>query len=443
MTFWAKHGDRIVVSQDYLEPDWKIAKDKEREARLRGETLYTCPDCGERLHLVSIDNAGYRTQFFRHDADTACIRHTKPESIEHIRLKKAVFDICVGLGWKADVEVTGPGWKADVLAWNGNRRYAFEVQVSDQAGERVADRSAKYRASGVTPVWFHATFPKSCPFEIDRRTFHLWWRTHREVPEWEMHGARWATIPRERGLEIVEKHLWHEIPRTWRMQTVLTYWKEGGAIIGTIESNHPTNPRVRLWGYTTMVDAVARVFTGEIEREFAGAITKKYEELAALAKDAGACRRAKDAGVVEDYEHLRDADLEKYRQAVAEMERHRAEEEARQREIEERRERARLERERIEAEARRKADEEAAARAMYVAAFGWVTDDLFDMDAALARERGRNRAREEMLAADAKLTAWDRKLRERDREREKQRLERRARSMSPCYSPQPRKTDTF
>ncbi len=440
MPNWAKCNGELVISQDFLEPDWKVAKDEERAARKRGEILYTCPDCGDRMHLVTIDNAGYRTQFFRHDPDTTCHREANPESLDHVRLKKAIFDICRKHGWEADVEVVGPGWKADVLAWRGDRRYAFEVQVSDQAGEKLAERSAKYRASGVTPVWLHKAFPKSCPFEIEHETFSMWGRTHRSVPPYEMHGARWATIPRERGLALVAEHLWRRDPAPWRMQTVLTYWLEGHAIIGTLEDGDTTNPRVRLWGRTTLIDAVTRVLTGDIERTLDAAVARKREERTVIKREAAATYLAKIDGVWRDFEALRAADEGKFAAELAAIEAHRvaadaaaaekrAAEEEREREIEERRERARREWERIEAEARRKAEEEAATRALYATEFWWVSPDMFDMDATIARRMKEERAREELLAVDARLTAWERALRDRDAAREKKRLELRARHL--------------
>lgn len=85
--------------------------------------------------------------------------------------------------------------------------------------------------------------------------------------------------------------------------------------------------------------------------------------------------------------------------------------------------------ERIEAEARRKAEEEAATRALYATEFWWVSPDMFDMDATIARRMKEERAREELLAVDARLTAWERALRDRDAAREKKRLELRARHL--------------
>lgn len=325
MSYWAKRDDgELVISQDFLAPDWKIEKERSR----RGEVTYTCPDCGEHLHLVTIGYPGRWTQFFRHDPDSTCERENNPESLDHIRLKKAVFDICRDFGWQTDVEVAGPGYIADVLAWSGDRRFAFEIQLSPQSGEVLADRSEKYRAAGITPVWLLAAFPKACPFEVPKQTFGIWGRVHGgTVPEYDMRDERrmtkrWATISEERGLQLVRHHLWREEIEKWRVPQVITYWGLGGAILATFgDGGTATNPRVRLWGQkTTMADVVTRALTGEIARDFDAAMDGLIAERDEIAVREARARRAMITGVKRDFEYLVVADRIKWEKEMRVLE---------------------------------------------------------------------------------------------------------------------------
>lgn len=424
MPFLAMRDGILVISQDFLERDWKLEKD----AFHRGEVTYTCSYCGDPVHLVTRGNAGYRTQFFRHYADTACEREYSAESYDHAMLKKAVYDTCRAFGWEANLEVPGDGWQADVLARSGAATYAFEIQLSEQSGETLAERSDKYRASGITPVWVLRSFPKSCPFNVPRRTFRMWQRIpHGHVPEWEMRGIRWARIPHSHGLALVEEYLWQQERVSWRMPTVLTYWVRARAILATLDEKYDiANPRVRLWGQTTtLVDIVTRCLTGEVGRDFDAAVDRRADQHDELERRVAAAEFAKIEGVWEDFARLCAADMEKFAIEMneAEIRRIAAEKAAANRRLEQMKvdavreertrckfedwenekamheyfrrvdeaaqlaadEAVRAEQERIAIEALRKAEEETATRSLFAEIFWWVDPDIFDMDAAIRR----------------------------------------------------------
>lgn len=418
MPYWATRDDgELVISQDFLEPDWKTEKDRAR----KGEVVYTCPDCGEHLHLVTIGYRGRRTQFFRHDPDMACERENNPESLDHVRLKKAVFDICRDFGWQADVEVAGSGYIADVLAWSRDRWYAFEVQLSPQSGEVLADRSERYWAAGITPVWLLASFPAACPFVVPRQAFGVWERVRGgTVPDYEMRDERWvpqrwATIEKERGLQLVRKHLWRQKNHMWYVPQVIAYWIMGGAIVATFEDSAiAANPRVRLWGRTTtLADVVIRALTGEIGRDFDRAMDRRIAERDELAVRADRATRAMTAGVIRDFEDLRSADRERFELELAALEAGRIAREsaeAERRREEAARRLARLKEGAVRAERDRCRREDEENDGAVTAYWAKVERERRDQEARIARETAaeqeRRLAGERAARERARRAAW-------------------------------------
>lgn len=82
------------------------------------------------------------------------------ESRHHIALKELVRTTAIAEGWTAALEVsgvspTGKRWRADVVATNGDRKVAVEVQWSGQPHASFVDRAAPYREAGMEVVWLH------------------------------------------------------------------------------------------------------------------------------------------------------------------------------------------------------------------------------------------------------------------------------------------------
>jgi hypothetical protein len=82
------------------------------------------------------------------------------ESHHHIALKELIRTTAIAEGWTATLEVsgvspTGKRWRADVVATNGDRKVAVEVQWSGQPHASFVDRAAPYREAGMEVVWLH------------------------------------------------------------------------------------------------------------------------------------------------------------------------------------------------------------------------------------------------------------------------------------------------
>lgn len=144
MPFVAMQGTKRVVSLDLDDVQW---------AALYGQEL-AMPGCGVRAFPR---HSSLGTRFFRHESTLECTIIHKPESPQHRALKAAVYHL-IGQtpGWQAVLEEPGPGrrWVADVLAIGpGNRRVAFEIQLSKQATWAWEERTQAYFDDGILPIW--------------------------------------------------------------------------------------------------------------------------------------------------------------------------------------------------------------------------------------------------------------------------------------------------
>lgn len=115
------------------------------------------------IKMCCCDNPGYMkrnkygTQYFVHKKRGDC--NSQPESKEHILLKDKIAKFCKKSNCDlVDVERVGPDWKADVYVENQQRKYAFEVQLSNISIDTLKERSKKYVRDGIQPVWIIKKF---------------------------------------------------------------------------------------------------------------------------------------------------------------------------------------------------------------------------------------------------------------------------------------------
>jgi hypothetical protein len=141
-----------TISIDVPESEWKELKKK----RKKSEVSITLIDCGSPAHPVTRNGM----QFFRHNPNTHCA-YCEHESEEHIRLKIEIINHCRSLGWdvKPEANFFEGVWRPDVLAWKGNKKIAFEVQLSPISLETLKDRDRVRKASQVDTYWLIRYYP--------------------------------------------------------------------------------------------------------------------------------------------------------------------------------------------------------------------------------------------------------------------------------------------
>jgi hypothetical protein len=146
----------VVVQFAYLDGDALVAFDLNRDQFLDLKMQHKSrPGCLRFADgLVAIPRSGSSVaQHFAHKAGEGGI--TEPETIHHIRAKRAIRDVAVARGWHAQIEARHPEglWVADVLLTREARRVAFEVQWSAQTVDDFVARTTRYRNSDVEVVW--------------------------------------------------------------------------------------------------------------------------------------------------------------------------------------------------------------------------------------------------------------------------------------------------
>jgi len=127
------------------------------------------PRCGSPAYLRT-SKLGVR--HFAHRSAGDCLSHPK-ETGYHLYAKNVILQAAQAAGWNAETEAWANGWIADVLASDGARKVAFEIQWSAQTREEFERRQARYAADGVRCAWF-ARHERSVPFlpRRDLPVFH-------------------------------------------------------------------------------------------------------------------------------------------------------------------------------------------------------------------------------------------------------------------------------
>ena len=266
MPFKALCNGEPVISLDFPAPAWR----EEKERQKTGGVAYFCPHCGESMALATSQRG---RPYFKHYPNNDC-PNSRPKSSEHERLQVAIYQRCRELGWTTDIESRGPGgaWTADVLAAKGEVRYAFEVQLAFISGEALEDRSRKYRASGIVPVWLLKKFPARSPFQVPSRTFITAWTRKAES---RLPGHLHPLTISENE---IDRYFLDRETDPWSIGQTILYWRELGAILAEFDADDPDHQRMILGRRpTTLIDLVTRVLDGEIDREFIASISSSYD----------------------------------------------------------------------------------------------------------------------------------------------------------------------
>ena len=134
-------GRKIFVDDEDLNWLRKVGKS--------GELV--CSECKE---VVLLRKGTYYRPHFYHYRNTNCsLSH---ESEEHREAKRFILNILRSRYGNKRVfleETIESGQRADVLLDLNELKFAFEVQFSEQADEKWTERNAKFKNSGVIPIW--------------------------------------------------------------------------------------------------------------------------------------------------------------------------------------------------------------------------------------------------------------------------------------------------
>ncbi|WP_128637640.1 competence protein CoiA family protein [Streptomyces sp. C] len=124
--------------------------------RVRPRPGLTCPECGWGVHAKHTPRPR-RMRVFAHDAGRPLECAMAEESWEHHMLKLEMAGAIRAVGWHAELEVAAQdgSWRADVMATSpdGERRVAWEAQLSSITVKDIQARTTRYRAYGVDVCW--------------------------------------------------------------------------------------------------------------------------------------------------------------------------------------------------------------------------------------------------------------------------------------------------
>lgn len=109
-----------------------------------------CRGCGAPVHAKMRTASGLR--FFAHTARSLDCPHVG-ETARHLELKGRFAEAFRAVGWVAELEAVGDGFRADVLASDGRRDVAVEVQLASMTADEANDRTSRHAAAGVETVW--------------------------------------------------------------------------------------------------------------------------------------------------------------------------------------------------------------------------------------------------------------------------------------------------
>lgn len=145
-------NDQEIISIDLSDDEWTNLKADIKSKK----SVLTLPCCGQEGYL-RVSSKGLK-HFVHSKSASPC--DCASESAEHLKAKVAIVEACRENGWEAIPEFSEKDWRADVLAVQGQKRIAFEVQWSKQSYEETQYRQKRYKESNVRGCWFLRTPPK-------------------------------------------------------------------------------------------------------------------------------------------------------------------------------------------------------------------------------------------------------------------------------------------
>ncbi len=154
-------GER-VIGPDLSDEAWAELK---RQHKNGLEVTMVC--CGARGHL-RISKNGLQHFYHAQKNDECC---GEAESLDHLKLKYEIYQLCKSEGWYAQPEYQSPSgdWRADVYATKGERQIVFEVQLSQIPLCDLQEREEKYHRDGIESYWILKDFLRINPHDDSKR----------------------------------------------------------------------------------------------------------------------------------------------------------------------------------------------------------------------------------------------------------------------------------
>jgi hypothetical protein len=243
MPFKALCKGEPVISLDFFLPDWDVQKARHKA----GYVSYFCPECGELMTLATSNNS---VPFFKHYPNADC-PNSKTKSPEHVRLQIVIYQLCKKYGWSTDIEAIGDGWRADVLASNDQETYAFEVQLSSISGKQLEERSKKYRAEKISPVWLLADLPTSSPFDNGPYYYRFWY----------LHDSTYRSTL-----------------KAWNLSNDLAFWKDAKTLVLKLVWDSGNYQWIKVHErWTILIDIIPKILEGLIGDEMTDLIRQKLD----------------------------------------------------------------------------------------------------------------------------------------------------------------------
>ncbi len=119
--------------------------------------------CGAKGHLRT-SKIGLK-HFYHANKSDEC--GGVPESLDHMKLKYLIYQICKSEGWEVQPEYQSPSgdWRADVFAMKDDRKIVFEIQLSIISLDELKQRESKYSRDGIESYWILKDFLKIFPHD--------------------------------------------------------------------------------------------------------------------------------------------------------------------------------------------------------------------------------------------------------------------------------------
>ena len=149
MGFRAIKDDTELISLNFSFNDWEKLK---KDISFKNNLKMICCDS-----KAIMKTSKYDLQFFSHHVKRNC--NSVHESIDHLMLKKYVYETLIHLGYKADIEkniyINNTQRRPDILVEINDLKIVFEIQNTKHDLDLIKQRSLDYVNNNMIVVWLN------------------------------------------------------------------------------------------------------------------------------------------------------------------------------------------------------------------------------------------------------------------------------------------------